>query len=145
MIETVEGGRDAFARHAWTEAVEAFMAADRERPLSPEDLQKLGTAHWWTAHPDEATEAYERAFAAYTDAGRPVDAAGVAMELAYRAFRSLNLPVAGGWLAQAERLLADQPESAMHAWLGVFHTLGALIQGHLEEGIAAAEGTMEVA
>jgi class 3 adenylate cyclase len=145
MIETVEGGRDAFTRHAWTEAVEAFMAADRERPLSPEDLQKLGTAHWWTAHPDEATEAYERAFAAYTEAGRPVDAAGVAMELGYRAFRSNNLPVGGGWIAQAERLLADQPESAMHAWLGVFHTLFALIQGNLEDGIAAADGTMDVA
>ena len=145
MIETVEGGRNAFARHAWTEAVEAFTAADREQPLPPEDLQMLATAHWWTGHPDEATEAYERAFAAYTDARRPVDAAGVALELAYRAFRSLNLPVGGGWLAQAGRLLADQPESGMHAWLGVFDTLGALVQGHLEEGIAAAERTMDVA
>ena len=62
MIDTLEGGRDAVARHAWTEAVEALTAADRESALSPEDLELLGTASWWAARPDEATEAFERAF-----------------------------------------------------------------------------------
>jgi class 3 adenylate cyclase len=145
MIETLESGREAFTRHAWSEAVEAFTAADQNRALTPEDLQKLATAQWWTGHPDEATEAFERAFAAYTDAGRPIDAAGVALELAYRAFRSLNLPVGGGWLARAERLLAGEPESAIHAWLGVLHILGALVQSHFEDGAALADQTMDVA
>ena len=36
-------------------------------------------------------------------------------------------PVGGGWLAQAERLLADEPESAIHAWPLVFHSLDALM------------------
>src|SRR6185503_19932645 len=118
MIETLESGRDAMRRHAWPEAVEALTAADGADALTPEDLELLGNAYWWSGRPDEATEAFERAFAAYSDAGRPVEAAGAALELTYRAFRSLNAPVGGGWLARAASLLADVPESRMHAWLG---------------------------
>jgi class 3 adenylate cyclase len=145
MIETLEGGRDAVARHAWTEAVEALTAADRESALSPDDLQLLGTASWWAGMPDEATEAFERAFTGFSEAGRPVDAAGAAMELAYRAFRGLAAPVGGGWLARAGRLLADQPESGIHAWLGILNTFGALMGGRIADGIELADQTMDLA
>ncbi len=145
MIQTLEAGRDAMRRHAWPEAVEALAAADRGGGLEADDLQLLGNAYWWSGRPDEATEAFERAFTAYSEAGQPVEAAGAAMELAYRAFRSVNAPVGGGWLARAGRLLADVPESWAHAWLGVFSTLGALMQSRLEEGIELAQQTMETA
>src|SRR5688572_24953913 len=129
MIQTLESGRDAFNRHAWTEAIEAFTTADREGGLSPEDLELASTAQWWSGHPDEATEGLERAFTAYSDAGRRPEAAWVAMTLAYQAFQRVNGPVGGGWLARAERLLADEPESKMHARLGVFHAFGAVMAG----------------
>jgi class 3 adenylate cyclase len=145
MIETLEGGRDAFARHAWVEAIEGLTAADRDGGLSPEDLEILATASWWAARPDEATQAFERAFAAFNEAGRPGDAARVAMELAYRAFRSGNYSVAGGWQARAERLLADVPESGVHARLGVFTAIGALVQGRWGDAIALADKAMDVA
>jgi class 3 adenylate cyclase len=145
MIETLESGRDAFNRHAWAEVIEAFTAADREGGLSPEDLEQLGTAQWWSGNPDEATEGLERAFTAYSDAGRPLQAAWVAMTLAYQAFQRVAGPVGGGWLARAERLLADEPESEMHARLGVFHSLGAFMAGQLEQGIASADRAMEIA
>ena len=145
MIGTLEEGRDAAKRHAWTEAVETLTAIDHDGGLAPEDLELLGTASWWNGLPDEATEAFERAFNAYDEAGRPVDAARAAMELAYRAFRSLNAPVGGGWLARAGRALAEVPESSSHAWLGVFQSLGALMASQIDEGIALAEQTMEVA
>jgi class 3 adenylate cyclase len=145
MIETLESGRDAFNRHAWTEAIEAFTAADREGALAPEDLERLATAQWWSGHPDESTEGLERAFSAYNDAGRPLEAAWVAMTLAYQAFQRVEAPVGGGWLARAERLLADEPESKMHARLGVFHSFGAVMAGQLEAGIASADRAMEIA
>src|SRR5580765_1474839 len=104
MIETLETGRDAFVRHAWSEAIEAFTAADQDGGLSPEDLESLGIASWWAARPDDATQALERSFAAFGEAGRPVDAARVAMERAYRAFRTPAFPVGVGWLARAGRL-----------------------------------------
>ena len=139
MIESLERGRDAFKRHAWVEAVESFTTSDREGGLSPDDLELLGTASWWTGHPDESIEALDRAFTGYSDAGRPLDAAGVAMALAYQSFRGLAGPVGAGWLAQAGRLLADQPEGRLHARLAVFQALGALMAGRLEEGIAIAD------
>ena len=145
MIETLESGRDAFNRHAWTEAIEAFTAADRDDGLSPEDLELLSTAQWWSGHPDEATEGLERAFTGYSEAGRRPEAAWVAMTLAYEAFQRLAAPVGGGWLARAERLLADEPESRMHARLAVFHSFGAVLAGQLEAGIASADRAMEIA
>ena len=70
MVETLELGRDAMDRHAWAEAMDVFVAADSDGGLAPDDLERLGTAAWWAGQPDEATEALERAFAGYADAGR---------------------------------------------------------------------------
>ena len=61
MVEAVELGRHAMDRHAWTEAMEVFGAADRDGGLSPADLELLGAAAWWAGRPDESTEALERA------------------------------------------------------------------------------------
>jgi class 3 adenylate cyclase len=145
MVETLETGRDAFERHAWQEAVDAFTAADREAGLAPEDLERLATSAWWSARPDDATDAYERAFASFTSAGRPLDAARVAMELGYRAFRVGNVPIAMGWQARTERILADLPESPTHARFAIYGVLMHLIQGDWAGGIKAADEAMAMA
>ncbi len=145
MVETVERGRNAMDRHAWAEAMDVFVAADKDEGLAPGDLERLGTAAWWAGQPDDATEALERAFAGYTDAGEPADAARVAMALAYQAFRRQQGSVGGGWLARAERLLESEPESSMHARLMVFHALGALMENRITDGIELADRAMELA
>ena len=145
MVDTVQLGRDAMDRHAWTEAIEAFAAADRDGDLAPGDLEKLGTAAWWVGQPDEATVALERAFTGYVDTGQSTDAAGVAMSLAYQAFRRQALSVGGGWLSRAEHLLESEPDLPANARLAVFHALGALIAGQLTEGIALTDRAIELA
>jgi class 3 adenylate cyclase len=145
MTDILEVGRNAFTQHAWADAIEAFSQADQDRDLSPADLESLGLAAWWAGRPDDATEALERAFRAYVEAGRTVDAAGVALKLAYQAFRAVNGSVGGGWLAQAGRILEDVDESAMHAWLHVFAGLGALERGRYEEGLAETGLAIEIA
>ena len=145
MVETVERGRDAIDRHAWAEAMEVFVAADRDGGLTPADLELLSTAAWWSGRPDEATEALERAFAGYNDAGRSGDAAWVAMVLAYQAFRRRAGSIGAGWLARAGRLLEAEPESALHARLTVFHALGAVMANNITEGIELADRAMELA
>lgn len=89
MIVLLETGRNAVRRHAWGEAAEALGAADQAAraeggagALSPDDLELLGTASWWAARPEEATAAFERAFAGYVEAGRPTEAAGAAEAVA---------------------------------------------------------------
>jgi tetratricopeptide (TPR) repeat protein len=145
MIKPLQSGRDAFDRHDWATAVERLNSVDRETRLAAEDLERLGTARWWVGQLDEATDAFERAFAAYQQAGRPTDAARTALELAYRAFRGLASPIAASWLAQAGRLLAGAPESGSHAWLGVFNTIGAFEAQDIDQAIASADEAMAIA
>jgi len=145
VIDTLEAGRDAARRHAWPEAMEALAAADRETELGPEDLELLGMSAWWAGHPDEASEALERAFHTYSAAGRPREATEVAILLAYHGFRSLAPAVGGGWFAQAQRLLADEPESGTHAWLLVFGILNAATESRFDDAVAIADQAIELA
>ena len=145
MIETVQLGRNAMERHAWVEAIEAFAAADRAGDLAPGDLEMLGTAAWWAGQPDTATEALERAFAGFSDAGHASDAARVALGLAYQAFRRQAVSIGAGWLARAEHMLETDPDSPSNAQVAVFHSLGALMAGQLTAGIELADRAMELA
>jgi class 3 adenylate cyclase len=145
MVETLELGRDAMHRHAWTEAMDVFVAADRDGTLEADDLERLGTAAWWAAQPDASSEALERAFVGYETAGQSADAARVAMSLAYQAFRRRSGSIGAGWQARAERLLESLPESSLHARKAVFASLGALMAGRLTDGVALADQAMELA
>ena len=89
-------GREAFRRHAWSEALEAFAAAGRTADLAPEDLELEGEAAWWLGDPDTATDALEQAFAAHLDAGQTVAAARVAyssLTCLSRGWRAPSAPV----------------------------------------------------
>ena len=142
---SLELGRDAVKRHAWTEALESFAAADREAGLSPDDLELMGEAAWWAGKPDEATDSLERAFAAYVEAGRPTEAAGVAFHLSYVAFRRGAPSVGAGWLGRAAGLLEDVPESSMHAWLHLFAAIGAAMDHRIADGLEHADRAIAVA
>src|SRR6187397_3100675 len=142
---SLELGRDASERHAWTEAVEAFAAADRDGGLSPDDLERMGKAAWWAGNPDEASDALERAFTAYVEASRPIEAAGVAFLLAYMFFRRQAPSVGGGWLGRAAGLLEGTPESGMHAWLHLFAGMSAVFDHRMVDGLAHADRAIAVA
>ena len=145
MLETVQIGREAMERHAWVEAMDVFLAADRSERLAADDLERLGTAAWWAGKPNESTEALERSFAAYEAGGQASDAARVALALAYQGFRRLTVPVAAGWLARAEHMLESDPESPSHARVAVIYALMALMENRIAEGIALADRAMEIA
>jgi class 3 adenylate cyclase len=142
---SLEPGRDAFKRHAWTEALEAFAAADREGGLSPDDLERMGEAAWWAGKPDEASNTLERAFTAYVEAGRPIEAAGAAFLLAYMFFRRQAPSVGAGWLGRAASLLEGTPESGMHAWLHLFAGMTAVFDHRMVDGLAHADRAIAVA
>ena len=146
MVQTLESGRAAAGREAWEEAWKTLTEADGEEALSPADLELLADAAWWTAHPDESVDALERAFNGYDGADMPIDAARVAVLLAYLALRRLAGSVANGWRARAVRLLEGQPESTVHASLKVMDVFEAIgIRRDLDEGIAVAEEVLELA
>jgi len=146
MTQTLESGRDAFERQAWDEAWKTFTEVDHEKTLSAQDLELLADAAWWSGHPDESVDALERAYAGYVDSGLRTDAARVAALLAYLATRRLAFAIASGWQARAARLLEDQPESGVHAFLMVLDIAEALLfRDDIESAIRIADETLELA
>ena len=100
-------------------------------------FELLGTAAWWAGQPDRATDALERAFAGFEEAGSPEDAARVALALGYEAYRRFANAVGEGWAARAQTLLRDRPDSKLHAHLEVYEAIGALMEGRIEDGLGA--------
>jgi class 3 adenylate cyclase len=134
--DLLEVARDAAARRAWVEAFDAFAAVDREQTLDPQDLDLLAKAAWWTGRPNDSIAAHERAYAGYLDRGEPERAAFAALTLRREHAVKLEGSTAKGWLARAERLLADHPDSPITAYLAIAHGELALSRGELDTALA---------
>jgi class 3 adenylate cyclase len=139
--EPLDAGRDAARRRAWREAYELLRSADGQGALAAEDVESLADAAWWTGRLDEAVELRERAFAAYVDGGQPRKAALLAVVLGMNYDLRGAHSVSSGWVARAERILADEPEGFEHAHLALVRGIQALDAGDLEgarEGLTRA-------
>ena len=127
MSETLERARKALEDHAWQDAYEGF--ASFGAGLDGSDLERLGEAAWWSAHPDESLDAFARAYAAYLIEGEPRRAAAVAIRLAMEyADRSENA-LWNGWERRAARLLADQGDCVEQGWLEIALVRSAFAKG----------------
>jgi len=71
----LDRARASFARHAWVEAHDAFLAADRDTPLELVDLERVGLAAHLTGNDDEAIELWGRAHHEAIRAGDTIEAA----------------------------------------------------------------------
>jgi len=129
---TLERARQSLDAHAWQQAYEGFASLDGG-DLSGEDLERLAEAAWWSAHPNESIDAFERAYAAFSAEGRRRDAARVSLRLAMEYADRLDSAVWNGWLQRASRLLANEPESVEHGWLELCLVRAAFERGDIEE------------
>jgi tetratricopeptide (TPR) repeat protein len=111
-------GRDAYARHEWESAATLLAAAHH-----PADLVLLGEALLWANRHDESFAAKERAYQAYLRAGDDLRAGYVAVLLTFHNAIRLDMAVAGGWLAKAEKLLEPHPASCEYGYLAFVLTL----------------------
>jgi hypothetical protein len=138
--------REALARCAWDEAYDTLARADREEGLSPEGLELFAEAAWYASHPDEVLDAYERASGAYLDRGDRPAAAMMAFRVAEHHGMRLEYPSAGGWIARAEELAADDPDAPIHGYLAYGHGMMAVSTVLDYEGAAAAfDAAMQIA
>jgi tetratricopeptide (TPR) repeat protein len=115
----LRGGKSALSECRWAEAREAFERAARAG-AGAEALEGLAQAAFFLDEPDVAVDAHERAYAAYRSADRAVDAARVAIALAweYRAYRG-EPAVSDGWLGRARRLLDGAGPTRERGWLAL--------------------------
>ena len=115
--DALQSARDALARHAWQESFDGFVAADAVRALSPEDLEALSEAAFWSGHLAQSLDGRQRAYAGYEEAGRPSEAASAALKICGLYFVRGDESVASGWVGRAQRLLVELPECPAHAQL----------------------------
>lgn len=126
-------GRAALARAAWAEARVAFEAA-LASDETPEALEGLSWAAWWTGETELLFDARERAYAVYRGRDDRLAAARMATWLGTDSvdFRG-EFAVAGGWLSRARRLLEGLEDSPEYGWLCV----------HEAEQLIYAEDTVQ--
>ncbi len=145
VIDSLEDARAAAGRQAWREAYAAY-AGVQSQDLTPADLESYGEAAWWSGKLDEAIAYRERGYAAYTAGDDTLGAARLALTLSWDYEGRGSFAVAGGWLANAERLLADLPEAPEHARLLLSHALTALFaEGDLERAMKVFDDAYELA
>jgi tetratricopeptide (TPR) repeat protein len=141
----VERARDAAARKDWQQAYDLVMGADNERRLAVTDLALLGEVAYAAGHLDVAIEAWERAHAAYLQAGDQVAAAGAAVRVAmHLIFDTALMAPVRGWLARAERLLEGLGETPAYAWLAVVRAYERMLSGDLAAARQWAQRAIEV-
>lgn len=144
--DALAAGREAFDRHAWQEAYETLAEAGRENRLTADGLKLLAESAWWSAHPDEAIEALERAYAAYLEEGDRASAGMMAFRVAEQHGMRMAVPQAQGWASRAEQLASEDPDSPVHGWLAWMRGLMTLVmEGDDEEALGHYDRALEIA
>lgn len=138
----VADGYAALAAGEW-DAVRAAFEASLEHGDDPDALDGLGRALWWLRDGEGAVVHRERAYAGFRREGQLARAARIALWLS----REYGLvwgkeAAARGWLARAERLLADVAPGAEQGWLDLAR---AERTRELDESARLAAGALETA
>src|SRR5262249_35549282 len=110
--------------------------ADEEASLRPEDVESLAMAAQLSGRDAECNELLVRAHQDYLSAGNVRGAARCTISLGFNLSFAGEYAQAGGWLARARRLLADQPECVEHGYLLLPEGFRCAMQGETD---AAAE------
>ena len=139
--DAVTRGRAAFDRKAWSEAYRELALADRQTPLTPEDLDSLATAAYLVGEESIASDARARAHAGFVERGNLVRAARSAFWLGYAL---INVPAqqsqGNGWLARAKRLLDDAGEERVeYGLLLCTQGYGKIVEGDLTSALGIFE------
>ncbi|HEY8526589.1 MAG TPA: helix-turn-helix transcriptional regulator [Acidimicrobiales bacterium] len=146
MTGAVDRGREAFARQAWAEAHALLAEPDERGELAGEDLERLAVAAHLAGRDDDSVRAWERAHLAWTAGGDAARAALCAFWLGFGLLLRGEGAPASGWLARAERLVADAGgDCAARGYLRVVACMGAIDAGDAATAGAAAAEVVAVA
>jgi DNA-binding CsgD family transcriptional regulator len=140
--ETLDRGRESFARQAWGDAYAQLSGADLEVPLGPADLERLATVAYLVGRDTDSDDVWTRAHHGFLAVGETEAAARCALWLAWGLLSRGEMAQAGGWLARARRLLEEgQHDCVEQGYL----LLPAAMQRFEEGDVAAAYATFDQA
>ena len=144
--DLIARGRDAYSRHAWSDAHDALRTADQATPLEIDDLERLGLAAQLVGRDDESIDAWSRAHQQANRAGDIVRAARAAIRLGMMFLDHGELAQGGGWLSRAGSLLDDTGiDCVERGYLFVPEGIGLMGTGDPEAAFAAFERAAAIA
>jgi DNA-binding CsgD family transcriptional regulator len=137
--EAVTRATAAAQEGSWDEAYRLFSEADRSG-LTADALETFAEVAWWTARLDESLALRQQAYERFVAAGENRRAARGAWFLYFDyLWYKASASVASGWLQQAERLLAHEPECVEHGYLAIARVVSACEQGDLATAATEAD------
>lgn len=105
--DALDRGREAFRRKAWADACAHLLAADRERALAPQDLERIATAAFLLGDDEGSAAAWERVHREYLEMDDLPGAARGAFWLGFGLMQVGESARGGGWIGRAGRLLEE--------------------------------------
>jgi DNA-binding CsgD family transcriptional regulator len=109
----LERGREAYASRGWSDAYEAFAAADRDLVLPAEDLELLAKSAYMLGFDEDYVAGLERAHAAHLTAGDVLPAVRCAFWIGHSMMFRGHVGPAGGWFARGKRLLESAEQDCV--------------------------------
>ena len=140
----VDAARAALARHEWRSAFDLLSEADAKETLTPEGLELLAQAAWWTGQMPVAIEVRERAYAAALKAGNTEAAVIAAINLARDHVFRLATSTAQAWVTRAEQMLEGEDDNPGYGWLAGVKAGLAGVGGDNEESLRQATRAQEI-
>ena len=134
-------GLEAYKRHDWKEAYRLLGPLLESQAETPEVAEAVGSASWWLGDIETTINARQRAYAEYSAAGRTVDAARAAIQVAEDHMYLLQSSTANGWIGKARSLLEDEPLNVQH---GHLMRLEAIHADNLKEAIELSGRVHEI-
>lgn len=146
QVAALEGGRAAYARHAWRGAYDQLRAADQETPLSPDDLERLGTAAFLIGKDEECCEALTRLHQEFLQRGQTERAIRAAFWVGFTLVMRGEHARGGGWLMRAQRLLEeDQRDCVERGYLLVPQAIRNIMSGDPQTALGLLTDAAEIA
>ena len=142
-VAEIDAARSAVERKAWSEAFEAYHdlgSAD----LTPEDWERYADAAWWTGHRKESTEARQRAYAGYAEAGNDRRAGWMAARLCIEHFLRDEPTLGAGWFARSQRHAEALPDCVELGFAALLESTMLRYGGDLAGAFPLAEQAAEI-
>ncbi len=137
--------RAEIARGDWQRALARLRAIEQHRDLTPGELELLAEVAYGAGELEAAIGAWERLHAQALTAGERVLAARAATSVAmYLMMDSGLMAPVRAWANRAQRLLADEDEGPVHAWLAMTFTYERLLSGDLAQAGQWAETAIAI-
>jgi DNA-binding CsgD family transcriptional regulator len=130
-------GRECYARRAWSDAYRTLARADRDSPLSVEDLECLATSAYLVGRDTEFQQLHERLHRLHCESGSRAAAAHSAFWLALTMLFRGEAGQANAWIARGQQQI-ENLDCADRGYLLLPRAEQQLLAGNAAGGYALA-------